>query len=146
METKNKALEKALEKAVIDKIKSYTYNMARYAETKEKIKSITCKTTSTYGNVAAASSKSFKSKVEQTGNVLYELHTKEKDLKVKLIEIERMIEYSGLNDNEKALMWWIARTGNIQAYARRYHVGKDNVYKIRDRAVRKMLEYKNHKM
>lgn len=145
MDSNNKALEKTLEQAVIDKIKSYTYNMTRFLENQEKLKSICCKTTSTYGNVAASSRKSCKSMVEQTGNKLYELHNKEKMYKEKLIEVENMIEKSGLCETEKALMWWIARTGNIQAFARRNHIGKDNVYKIRDRAVKKILAYINHK-
>ena len=128
-------------KALIENIKSYSYNTARLLEIKEQLTSICCKTTPTYGNLAAASSNSINSNVEKIGNLRFELTKKEIELKKKLNEIASLIENSGLSDREKELMWWIARTGNIQAFARRNHIGKDNVYKIRDRAIKKMLAY-----
>lgn len=133
------SLEKTLEKSIIEEIKSYTYNMSRLAEIKEQLEEIQPKITSTYGNLGCACSKSNKSNVERMGNRRLELTNKRNMYLKKLIKIETMIEKSGLDVTEKSLMWWIARTGNIQAYARRYHIGKDNVYKIRDRAAKKIV-------
>lgn len=141
VDSKDKSLEKALGIAIIDEIKSYSYNTARLLEIREKIKSLCCKTTPTYGNLAAASSNSFNSNVEKIGDKRFELTKKETEIKSKLNEVTSLIENSGLTDREKELMWWIARTGNLQAFARRNHIGKDNVYKIRDRAIKKMLAY-----
>lgn len=127
------------EKELINIIKSYAYNNARLGELNERIGSINIKTTATYGNLAAASGGGFRSKVEDVGNRLYELKKKRYGYAQEVLRVKRMINNSGLDEREKGLMWWIANNGKLQAYARREHIGKDNVYKIRDRAVKKIL-------
>lgn len=126
--------------AVLDKITEYTYNMARLAELKDKLDSINYKTTATYGNLAPAMGSGFNnSKVENMGNRRHEIELAMQPYKRKIAEVRRMIEHSGLTDVEKGVMWWLSRNGKLQAYARRENIGKDNIYKIRDRAVNKII-------
>lgn len=126
--------------AVIDKIQNYTYYSNRLKEIKEQIERAGYgKTTATYGNLAGGGGSGNSSKVESKGIKHYELDGKKLYYENKIAEIKRLIEHSGLDKREKALMWWIARNGKLQAYARRERIGKDNVYKIRDRAVNKII-------
>lgn len=126
--------------AVLDKITEYSYNMARLAELKERLDSINYKTTATYGNLAPSTGSGFNSsKVEDMGNRRHEIELAMQPYKRKIAEVRRMIEKSGLTDVEKGVMWWLSRNGKLQAFARREHIGKDNIYKIRDRAVSKII-------
>lgn len=126
-------------KEIISKLQCYTYNSARLKELQEELQSICCKVTPTYGNLAPSTGGGFNSKVEDIGNRRHDLKKKMRVYELKIAEVRRLIEHSGLDEREKALMWWIAKNGKLQAFARREHIGKDNVYKIRDRAVRKIL-------
>lgn len=131
---------------VIEIIQDYAYNNNRLLEIQERIDSICPKTTATYGNLAPSSGGGFSSKVENVGDRRVELERSAVEYKRKVAEIKRLINRSGLTEQEKALMWWIANNGKLQAYARRERIGKDNVYKIRDRAVDKIIKthYKPH--
>ncbi|WP_405379327.1 hypothetical protein [Phascolarctobacterium sp.] len=124
---------------VVQKLQNYTYYKARLAEVKERLESMCYKTTTTYGNLAPSTGGGFTSKVETYGNKSYDLHRKEREYRAKLNEVVRFIQYSGLSNREKSVMWWIANNGKLQAYARRQRIGKDNVYKIRDRAINKII-------
>ena len=126
-------------KKLVETIQDYSYCKARLKEVQDKIESIAPKVTATYGNLAPSMSNGFSSKVETQGNRLYELHRKEKEYSDKIELITKYIEHSGLSEREKELMWWIGRNGKLQAFARRENIGKDNIYKIRDRAVNKIL-------
>ena len=128
---------------LLETIQNYTYYLARLREVREDIAKLAPKVTATYGNLAPSMGNGFSSKVEQQGNILYELHKKEKMYGRKIAIIKHYIEKSGLTDQEKQLMWWLARNGKLQAYARRERIGKYNVYKIRDRAVRKIIAANN---
>lgn len=129
-------------KEVLSKLESYAYNRARMDELQEKIDSITYKMTPTYGNLAAAGG-GFNSKVEEMGNRRHMLELRKSKYEKKVMEVRRMIEQSGLDKRERGVMWWIANNGKLQAYARREHIGKNNVYKIRDRAVNKIIAAHN---
>ena len=131
--------EKTEEQEIIIAIQNYSYNKARFDELQEQIESICYKTTPAYGNLAASSGGGFNSKVEDMGIRRYELTKKADIYKKEYVKVENMIENSGLDEREKKLMWWIARNGRLAAFARREHIGKDNVYKIRDRAVKKII-------
>ena len=126
-------------KKLLETIQDYSYCTARLKEVQDMIKSITPKVTATYGNLAPSMGSGFSSKVETQGNKLYDLHRKEREYSAKIDRITEYIEKSGLTEREKELMWWLARNGKLQPFARREHIGKDNVYKIRDRAVNKIL-------
>lgn len=128
------------EKEVLEILKNYPFYMSRLEEIKEQLQSICPKVTATYGNLAGTSSGGgFSSKVEDMGNRRYELNKKAEYYKRKAGQIVSIIEYSGLTEQERALMWWVAKNGRLQAFARQQRIGKDNVYKIRDRAVRKIM-------
>lgn len=124
---------------VLELVKNYTYNSNRLREVQEQLAAITPKTTPTYGNLAPSMPSGFSSKTENQSIRTYNLHRKEWIYKAKVDRVRRYIERSGLDSREKALMWWLAGNGRLAAFARREHIGKDNVYKIRDRAVRKII-------
>lgn len=124
---------------VMQVIESYNYNIARLLEIEKRIESITPKVTATYGNVAGGRGSGVSNPVESQGVRISDLKRKAHKHKVEVQKVVRMIEHSGLSKREKELMWWLARNGKLQAFARREHIGKDNVYKIRDRAVNKII-------
>lgn len=126
-------------KDVIQIIQGYSYYSAMLAEVREQLKGISYKTTPNYGNTAAGTSGGNKSKVEQYSIKSYELHKLEAYHEKKVKEVKRLIEKSGLSEREKDVMWWLAKYGKLAAYARREGIGKDNVYKIRDRAISKII-------
>ena len=126
-------------KKLLEIIQDYSYCKARLKEVQDMLESVVPKVTATYGNLAPSMGSGFSSKVETQGNRRYELHKQEKKYNDKIALIEKYIEHSGLTEREKQLMWWLARNGKLQPFARREHIGKDNIYKIRDRAVNKIL-------
>lgn len=126
-------------KDVMQVIESYNYNLARLREIEKRIESITPKVTPTYGNVAGGRGSGISNPVETQGVRISDLKKKAQKHRVEVQKVVRMIEHSGLDKREKELMWWLARNSNLQAFARREHIGKDNVYKIRDRAVNKII-------
>lgn len=129
--------------AVLRKLSSYSYYSARLEEAREQLKSICYKVTATYGNLAGSGGGGFSgSKVEDVGNRRIELEMKMRSYKAHINEVYSMIEESGLDEREKRLMWCIANNEKLQGFARREHIGKDNVYKIRDRAIEKIINHK----
>lgn len=124
---------------VMQAIESYNYHLARLLEIEKRIESITPKVTATYGNVAGGRGSGVSNPVESQGVRISDLKRKACKHRAEVQKVVRMIEHSELCRREKELMWWLARSGNLQAFARREHIGKDNVYKIRDRAVSKII-------
>lgn len=125
---------------VLSTIQGYAYYAALLAEINERLESISYKTTATYGNLAPSAGGGLTSdKVADMGNRRHELTLQKERYKAKLAEVRHMIGHSGLTKQERGVMWWIARCGQLAAYARRENIGKDNVYKIRDRAVNKII-------
>lgn len=124
---------------ILEKLGNYTYYATRLKETREKIDSLTYKTTPTYGLQPPAMTNAFNSKVENMGNTRYELRKKELMYERKVQEIVDMIEKSGLDKQEKELMWWMAKCGKLQAFRRIHRIGKYNVYKMRDKAIEKII-------
>lgn len=124
---------------VMQVIESYNYNLARLREIEGRIESITPKVTATYGNIAGGRGSGVSNPVEKQGVRISDLKRKAHKYRVEVHKVVHMLERSGLSKVEKELMWWIARNGKLQAFARREHIGKDNVYKIRDRAVNKII-------
>ena len=112
-----------------------------------KKKSLCYRITTSYGENAPPPNKSgFNSKTEKYGIKAYEISKNEIELRKQLQEIVVMIQCSDLTAREKGVIWWIAKNGKLQAYARREKIGKDNVYKIRDRAIEKIIIAQKHKM
>ena len=129
------------EKAVLQKIQGYFYNKLTLQELQEQKEHVTYKITPTYGNVSGAAGGGFSSKVERMGNKTFEIDQRIKKIRIKMALIETWIDYSDLTAREKRLMYWIANNGKLQVFARKEHIGKDNVYKIRDRALKKIIAH-----
>ena len=127
------------EKELLELIQSYAYNKARLIEIQDELNSVNYKITAMYGNLAPSSGGTFNSKVETIGNKRHELKARGYVYKNKIERIIKYIENSGLTDREKGVIYWLAKNRRLQAYARREHIGKDNIYKIRDRALKKII-------
>lgn len=126
-------------KDILEILQNYNYYNARLADIQEQIESMCFKVTATYGNLAPSVSGYPTNKVEKYGDKVYMLSKKEETIKRKIDIITKLIENSGLDEQEKGVIWWVAKNGKLQAYARRERIGKDNVYKIRDRALNKII-------
>ena len=131
--------QKLYKEKLIEIIQSYTYYCARLYEVQKQLEKMSYKVTPTYGNESFGACSGNQNKLEDYSIKQYELHQKEKHFKSKIIYVKRLIEKSDLTETEKNIMWWIANNGKLAAYARKNHIGKDNVYKIRDKAVKKIL-------
>lgn len=123
---------------IIKDISRYTYHKNRYDEITEQLAALTYKTTATYGNLAPAMSNTFNSKVETMALRQAELKSEQAKYKRIIDHITNMIEHSGLNEHEKGVLWCIANCERLQGYARYHRIQQSNVYKIRDRAIRKI--------
>ena len=130
-------------KKVVEKIRNYPYYKARLEEAQKQLESICIKLTPPYGNLAPSSGSTTSNSVEKLGIRRNEIKSRILDFQREIYKIRCMIESSGLTEQEKHLMWWIAKNGQLAAYARLNHIGKDNVYKIRDRAVDKIIKAQN---
>lgn len=123
---------------ILNKIENYTYAITVKKELEEQLARITYKCTPTYGNVGGGATGFKTSKVET--NVIHkdEIQRKinRKDAEIK--EIENLINGSGLTEQEKEVLWCVAREEHLSSYARYYKIYLSNVYKIRDRALKKI--------
>lgn len=128
------------EKEVLSKITNYNYYKAVKEELEGQLESIVCNITASYGDLAGCSGKTT-NKVEKMAIKRDNLKEKIQALEAKLEEIKSMIDKSGLDPTEKEVLWWAANNGKLAAYARRERIGKDNVYKIRDRAITKIANH-----
>lgn len=127
-------------KEVIRIITNYTYCKARLEELQEQIDGIQPKMTATYGNLAGGTGGgNNSSQVERVGNRHYELQMRQQVYQKNIEEVHTLIECSGLNDTEKRLMWWLANNGKLQTFARDNNIGSYNVYKVRDKALNKII-------
>ena len=123
---------------VMQIIQEYPYYAARLQEVQERLFAMCYKVTPTYGQTASATGGNV-SKVETYALKQCELKDKEEEYQQKIAYIQKLINESGLNEAEKGVMWWSAKYGRLSAYARREHIGRYNVYKIRDRAIEKII-------
>ena len=127
---------------LLDLLQNYNYYIARIKELNEDLCKMTYKVTPTYGNLAAGTCSGNDSKVEKFSVRSCELQKKKQKAEQYINYITFLIDKSGLSERERAVMWWIAKNGNLQAYARRENIKKDNIYKIRDRAINKIISKK----
>lgn len=120
-------------------IKSYTYHIHILEELKMQLASIVPKTTSNV-DAAPASSNGFRSKVEAMSIKRIELKAKIQNSEKTIARITKMIECSGLTDVEKGALWCIANNERLVQYARRNRIKQSQIYKIRDRALKKVAK------
>lgn len=118
-------------------IKGYAYHKATLDELKMQLSSIVPKTTSNI-DAAPASSNGFRSKVEDLSIKRIELKLKIRKREYAIDCITKMIERSGLTDVEKGALWCMANNERLLQYARRNRIKQSQIYKIRDRALKKV--------
>ena len=82
------------------------------------------------------------SKVEKKGIQFYELNRKLAKTRREIALIRNYINNSGLSDQEKRVIWVVAKNESLLQYARENGIQPSNIYKIRDRALKKMSETK----
>ena len=101
-------------------IKSFSYLMATADELKKKIEGMTYKTTSSINPAPSSSTNAFHSKVEDFGNNYILMKTKYE---------------------EKDILHFLATNGSMLSYARKKGIYKSYVYKIKDKALAKLLPF-----
>lgn len=121
-------------------IEKYRYYSVILAELQDMIASTNPKTTATYGQLSGFGGGGISDETAEISIRRNALRVKAAKISRKLANITRLIEHSGLTEREKGVMWCIANSGNLQVHARRERIGKDNVYKIRDRALKKIAD------
>ena len=126
------------EQEILSTIKNYQYIDATRRELEEQLETIVYKVTATYGDAAGGTSSGFSSKVERVAINREKLLAKIRRKELELRRIKRLIESSGLDATEQAVLWTVAKCGNLRRYARDNKLCKSYVYKIRDRAVKKI--------
>lgn len=84
------------------------------------------------------------SKVENKGIYFYNINKKLQEARQEMAQIKRYIEDSGLTDQEKEVLWMIAERKKLLSYAKEKGITPSYIYKIRDRALKKVVQY--HKM
>ena len=78
--------------------------------------------------------------VENRGIGIYTLQQKKAVAALEIARITRFIEESELTDQEKAVLWCAAENKALSKYARENNIKSSKVYKIRDRALRKIIK------
>lgn len=126
------------EKEILSKIQSYNYYIAVKTELEGQLESLVSKITTEYGEMAGGGSGTFDSKVEKLAINRTRLESKIKTLDCEICEIKRLIEKSGLDEMEQDILWQVAKSERLISYSRRNNVSKSYVYKIRDRALKKI--------
>lgn len=126
------------EQEILSKIKSYQYIAATKRELDDQLESVVYKITATYGDAAGGAAGGFSSKVERVAIKREKMLAKIRRKELEIREIKKLIECSGLNEQEQEILWTVARAGNLRRYARDNALCKSYVYKIRDKAVKKI--------
>ena len=122
-------------------IKSFSYLMATADELKKKIEGMTYKTTSSINPAPSSSTNAFHSKVEDFGNNYIFMKMKYEEKKVELDYISTIINHPSLSDEEKDILHFLATNGSMLSYARKKGIYKSYVYKIKDKALAKLLPF-----
>ena len=128
------------ERILLDKIRDYSLLLDDIRDMKERIKRIEYGITASYGFSGGGTSYG-KSKVEslsvRKADMEKEIAIREKDLN----DIDKAIEHAGLSPREKDLIVCTKNGYSLSSYARKENIYKSHVYKIRDKAIRKMSIY-----
>ena len=125
------------EHEVVNTIRRWQFIEATKRELEEQLESIVYKTTATYGDTAGGGG-GFTSKVEDIAIKRQKLIRKIRVIELEQKLIIKMIQCSGLTDIEKSVLWEVAKCGNLRRFAQVNKICKSNVYKIRDRAIKKV--------
>ena len=125
------------DKDILNKIQSYNYIKATKEELEEQLQSIVYKSTQSYGELGGMAGGS-SSKVERHAMRKMELEDKISKAEAQLREIEGFISHKSLNQTEQEVLRCIADCEHLISYARYNKMCLSNVYKVRDRALKKI--------
>lgn len=125
------------EKEILEKIQNYNYYVAVKTELEGQLESLVSKITAEYGETAGGCG-TFDSKVEKLAIKRERVESKIKALDYSMQVVKDLIENSGLEQTEKDVMWQVAKCESLISYARNQKLYKSYVYKIKDRALKKI--------
>lgn len=130
----------ARERELLQNLKDYMILKTDVESLTEKLRSAEYKTTATYGNTGGSGGYGG-SKVESFSIRVMESR-RELIRKRNLIDsIDMAIENAELSKREKELIVLTMGGLSLSSYARQKNIYKSHVYKIRDRALKKMVDY-----
>lgn len=128
------------ERILLDRVKSYQLIAKDAERLASKLQSACYRTTASY-KMAEGSSGGFSSKVETFA--IRSMETK-RMLEAKLTvirQIDDALANSGLKKREYELIKHIIQGNSLSSFARQRNIYKSSVYKIRDNALRKMVNH-----
>lgn len=125
------------EHEVVNTIRRWQFIEATKRELEEQLESISYKITANYGD-AAGGGGGFTSKVEKIALKRQNLMQKIRIKNIEQKKIRSLIECSGLSTIEQAVLWEVAKCGNLRRFAQCNDLCKSYVYKVRDRAIKKV--------
>ena len=114
---------------------------ARIKELEEKIAAKSFRLTPTYGSTGGSSGTPQVSKVERYVEEKMELEAELSKCRVRLTLVEYIRESGVLSEREYELIEWLQIGGRMSEYARQHGIYKSQVYKIRDNALRKVMDF-----
>lgn len=83
------------------------------------------------------------SKVEKKGIEFYTIRKKLAYTRREIAQITKYIEESGLTEEEKSVLWLVAKRRRLLPYAKEKGITPSYIYKIRDRAIKKVERCNN---
>lgn len=126
------------EKELVRKIRSYSFIETIKNELQRQIDSLVYRTTSANSPENPAQTNTVSSKVETYVLDRLDLERKRDARQRELNEIWGLIHNSGLDAEEVEVLWCISQRESLAAYARSKRMYRSRVYKVRDRALKKV--------
>lgn len=128
------------EKRLLEQLKNYKFIRADIERLSERLAAYNYSTTASYGLTGGGSGQVV-SKVEmlaiKTTETKRELEAKQATIQA----IDDAMERAGLNERELKLIYFTMNGCSLSRYAKSVGVYKSHVYKIRDRALKKMANH-----
>ena len=124
-----------------NKIKSYALLECEIESARSRLKQVSYSVTANYDLCGGGSGSFESSKVETLAVRRVELEREVEQKRELLDWIDDAIDNAGLNKREWDLIVCTKSGYSLSAYARKENIYKSHVYKIRDNALKKMVEY-----
>lgn len=129
------------EKDLLEQLKNYQLVKNDIERLTKRLQSAGYSMTAQYGLAPGGHSGEVSSKVERLAMKLHEIK-QELEQKLKLLAVlDDAIRNAGLNKRERDLIECTVSGFSLSAYARQHNIYKSHVFKIRDKALKKMRVY-----
>ena len=129
-------------RALLECFKSVQETLSRINELEERIATHSIRLTPSYENIGAGKSGGSKtSQIERYVETMLELQRELIKCKSRLELVQIVSESGVLTEMEHELLEWLQLGGTMSDFARIHNIYSSNVYKIRDKALNKVLKF-----